>query len=138
MQGMLDVSALPTVNASLNSLTTCLLVLAFFFVKSGRIEAHKKTMLTAFGTSALFLVTYVIYHSFKAGPKVYVGEYGGLYYTLLISHVILAAIILPMALVTLYRGWQMQVDRHRKLARITFPLWLYVSISGVAIYLMLY
>ena len=138
MEGMLDVSGLPTVNATLNSITTALLMIAFFLVKSGRIEAHKKTMLAAFGTSALFLVTYVIYHWFKAGPKAYEGEFVTAYYILLISHIILAAMILPLALVTLYRGWRMQREKHRKLARITFPIWIYVSITGVAIYWMLY
>ena len=138
MEGRLDVSSLPLVNACLNGATIGCLLLALFFVKSGRIEAHKRTMLTAFGFSALFLCTYVVYHWFKAGPKAYTGELQTLYFGILISHIILAAAILPLALVTLYRGWRGPVARHRKLARWTFPIWLYVSVTGVLIYGMLY
>ena len=134
----IDVSALPIVNAILNGITTLLLLSAFWAVKNRKIDLHKKLNLTAFGTSALFLVTYVIYHWFKAGPKEYIGELQSLYYFILISHIILAAVILPMALVTLYRGWQNQLNKHRKIARITLPLWLYVSVTGVVIYMMLY
>ena len=95
-------------------------------------------MLAAFGVSTLFLISYVIYHWFKAGPKSYEGEFTTIYFIILISHIVLAAIILPMALITLYRGWQNQIQQHRKIAKITFPLWLYVSVTGVIIYLMLY
>ena len=95
-------------------------------------------MLGAFATSSMFLVTYVIYHWFKAGPKVYVGDYSSIYYFILISHIILAVFIIPFSLITLYRGWNMQIKRHRKIAKITYPLWMYVSITGVIIYLMLY
>ena len=86
----------------------------------------------------MFLITYVIYHWFKAGPKTYEGEFTVVYYTILISHILLAIIILPMALITLYRGWKNQIEKHRKIAKITFPLWLYVSVTGVIIYFMLY
>ena len=95
-------------------------------------------MLAAFGTSALFLVSYVIYHWFKSGPKPYTGEWAMVYYPMLLSHIVLAAAIVPLALVTLYLGWTMQVPRHRRIARITLPLWLYVSVTGVVIYWMLY
>ena len=95
-------------------------------------------MLTSFGTSSLFLVSYVIYHWFKSGPKLYTGNYETTYYFILITHIILAAIIIPLALFTLYRGWTSQLSKHRKIARITLPIWLYVSITGVMIYLMLY
>lgn len=138
LDGRLDVSALPTVNASLNATTTVLLVTGLALVRRGRLEGHKRAMLAAFTTSALFLVTYVVYHAFKAGPKPYLGELRGLYLTLLVSHIVLAAVILPMALFTLYRGWNGQLERHRKLARVTLPLWLYVSVTGVVIYAMLY
>ena len=138
MEGLIDVSGLPLVNSVLNGITTILLVFAFIAIKNKNIELHKKLNLTAFGTSAMFLVTYVIYHWFKAGPKTYSGEFTTIYYFILISHIILAAIILPMALITLYRGWQNQIQQHRKIAKITFPLWLYVSVTGVLIYLMLY
>tara|TARA_B100000029_G_C17547664_1_gene949016 strand:- start:546 stop:1100 length:555 start_codon:yes stop_codon:yes gene_type:complete len=138
LNNSIDVSALPLVNCILNAITTALLILAFVFIKKGRINLHKNTMLTAFGTSTAFLVTYVIYHWFKAGPKEYVGGLKGVYYFILISHVLLAMAIVPLALVTLYRGWNMQVVRHTKIARIALPLWLYVSVTGVLIYVMLY
>jgi len=138
LAGSVDVSMLPLVNASLNGLTTLLLLIGFVFIKQRRIDLHKNTMLTAFGTSSLFLVSYVIYHWFKEGPKKYVGEFTEFYYFILISHIILAAIIIPLALITLYRGWQDQRGKHRKIAVICFPIWLYVSITGVVIYRMLY
>jgi len=138
MAGSLDVSGLPAVNASLNGLTTVLLVLGFVLIKQRKIEAHKSVMLGAFAASTMFLVTYVIYHWFKAGPKVYVGEYRAIYLVILLSHIVLAMGIIPMALVTLYRGWTDQRPKHRKLARITLPIWLYVSVTGVVIYWMLY
>ncbi len=137
-EGALDVSALPIVNSILNSITTILLILAFIAIKNKNISLHKKLNLSAFTTSAMFLITYVIYHWFKAGPKIYVGEFTTIYYTILISHILLAIIILPMALITLYRGWRNQIEKHRKIAKITFPLWLYVSVTGVIIYFMLY
>ena len=138
LEGILDVSVLPLVNAILNSTTTLLLMYALVLIKQKKINAHKKVMLSAFGMSTLFLVTYVIYHWFKAGPKAYVGDYALIYYLVLISHIILAVFIIPMALATLYRGWNMQLSKHRKIARITYPVWMYVSVTGVVIYLMLY
>ena len=95
-------------------------------------------MLLAFGTSLLFLISYIIYHWFKSGPKQYIGEFITIYYIILISHILLAMIIIPLSLITLYRGWNSQITKHRKIAKITFPIWLYVSITGVIIYLMLY
>ncbi len=136
--GSLDVSALPLVNATLNAVTTVLLVVAFVLVKQRRIPAHRNVMLGAFGTSAAFLVSYVIYHWFKSGPKKYVGDFVALYRFILVSHIVLAAVILPLALVTLYRGFFDQRAKHRKLAKVTLPIWLYVSVTGVAIYAMLY
>ena len=138
LQGKLDVSGLPKVNAAINSVVTVLLLVGFYFIKQRNFEAHKKAMLAAFGGSAAFLVTYVVYHWFKAGPAQYVGDYRGLYLFILISHIVLAVVILPMALVTLYRGWNDQRGQHRAIARITLPLWLYVSVTGVVIYAMLY
>ncbi len=138
MEGMLDVSVLPHVNALLNSICTILLLAALWFIKRKEIERHKKTMLTAFSFSALFLVSYVIYHWFKAGPKLYLGDFTIIYYFILLTHIVLAMAIIPLALIALYRGWNMQVVKHKKIARITYPVWLYVSITGVAIYLMLY
>ena len=138
MEGMLDVSVLPHLNALLNSTCTVLLLAALWFIKRKEIDRHKKTMLTAFGFSTLFLVSYVIYHWFKAGPKMYVGDFSSIYYFILLTHIVLAMLIIPLALITLYRGWNMQVKKHKKIARITYPIWLYVSVTGVVIYLMLY
>jgi putative membrane protein len=138
MVGLLDVSGFPLVNATLNCLSASLLIIALWLIKKKNIRAHKNTMLLAFGTSIMFLVTYVIYHWFKAGPKVYTGDYVTIYYFILITHIILAICIIPLALITLYRGWYMQKAKHRKIARITYPVWLYVSITGVVIYMMLY
>ena len=138
LQGSLDVSALPLVNATLNSTTTILLVVGFALIKAGRIPAHRAAMLAAFGASIAFLVTYVIYHWFKAGPAQYTGEWVTTYRVILLTHILLAPAVVPMALLSLYRGWTDQREKHRKLARITLPIWLYVSITGVLIYVMLY
>jgi len=138
MDGMLDVSVLPSVNALLNTTSTILLLLALWFIKRKEIQKHKITMLCAFGTVSLFLVTYVIYHWFKAGPKPYLGDFTMVYYFILITHIILAVLIIPLALISLYRGWNMQVEKHRRIARITYPIWLYVSVTGVVIYIMQY
>ena len=138
MEGMLDVSALPLINALLNTTSALLLLLALWFIKQKEIQKHKITMLCAFGSSSLFLISYVIYHWFKAGPKPYLGDYVSIYYFILISHIILAVFIIPLALITLYWGWNMKVEKHRRIARITYPIWLYVSVTGVAIYLLLY
>ncbi len=134
----IDVSALPFINASLNFFTTLLLIIGLVFIKNRKITCHQNTMLLAFGTSLLFLISYIIYHWFKSGPKEYIGEFSTIYYIILISHILLAMIIIPLSLITLYRGWNSQITKHRKIAKITFPIWLYVSITGVIIYLMLY
>ena len=134
----IDVSTLPFINASLNSLTTLLLILGFIFIKNKKRILHQNTMLLAFGTSLMFLVSYIIYHWFKSGPKPYTGDFILLYYIILLSHILLAMIIIPLSLITLYRGWNSQISKHRRIAKITFPIWLYVSVTGVIIYLMLY
>ena len=134
----IDVSLLPTINASLNLITAILLCVALIFIKNKKIKLHQNTMLIAFGTSFLFLINYVIYHGFKSGPKEYIGDFIYIYYFILISHILLAMIILPLSLITLYRGWNSQINKHRKIAKITLPIWIYVSITGVVIYLMLY
>ncbi len=138
IEGVLDVSGLPRLNAILNGITTILLIYGFILIKRKNRNSHKIIMLSSFGTSAAFFVSYVIYHWFKAGPKLYEGEWGSTYYFILFSHIILAAVIIPMALITLYRGWNAHLGRHRRIAKITLPIWLYVSVTGVAIYLMLY
>ena len=138
IEGALDVSVLPLINATINSITTILLLYGYYLIINRKIDAHKNVMLTCFGTSTLFLVSYVVYHWFKSGPKKYVGDFETIYYIILFSHIVLAAIIIPLALFTLYRGWNNQIKRHKKIAKITLPIWLYVSVTGVIIYLMLY
>lgn len=137
-RGALDVSALPAVNASFNALTTALLLTGWYLVKKRRIAQHRVAMLAAFASSTAFLVSYVVYHTFKEAPRAYEGSMRGLYLFILLTHIVLAASILPLALITLYRGWSGQIARHRKIARVTLPLWLYVSATGVTIYAMLY
>ena len=138
IEGAIDVSSLPLVNALLNLTTTILLIIGYVLIRLKKREMHRSVMLTAFFSSALFLVSYVIYHWFKSGPKAYTGDWVSVYYPVLISHIILAAAILPLAMVTLYRGWVVQIQQHKKIAKITYPIWMYVSITGIIIYLMLY
>ena len=126
---------LPLVNSILNGITACLLVWSVIEIKRGALILHQRIMLSAFGTSALFLVSYVVYHV-HVGHQKYGGDYRPLYFFILITHILLAIAILPMALTTLYRGLTMDRARHRRLARWTFPIWLYVSVTGVLIYIM--
>jgi len=133
------VTFLPTLNATLNGLSAVLLTIGWLFIKSGRIDAHRRCMVSAFITSSLFLISYVIYHSL-GGLKVFPGTglIRDVYFSILIPHVTLAAVVLPMAIVTLRRGLRRDDARHRRLARWTFPLWVYVSVTGVLVYLILY
>jgi uncharacterized membrane protein YozB (DUF420 family) len=133
------VSDLPTLNATLNGIAAMLLVSGYAFIKRGRQRQHQWCMISALITSALFLVSYVIYH-LNAGSRPFEGQ-GAIrlvYFAILITHVILAAAIVPLALVTASRGLRAQFHRHVRIARWTFPIWLYVSVTGVVIYLMLY
>ena len=138
MEGSIDVSSLPFLNALLNVITTVLLIYGYILIRKKKRQHHKNVMLASFGTSAAFLVSYIIYHWFKAGPKKYLGDYSEIYFFILITHIILASIIIPLALITLYRGWTENLVKHRRIAKITLPLWLYVSVTGVVIYIMLY
>ena len=138
VNGSLDVSLLPRVNATINAITTLLLVIGYFLIINKKRRFHKNVMLSSFAMSGAFLVSYIIYHWFKSGPKSYTGDFSTLYYFILITHIILAAAIIPLALLTLYRGWTDNLKLHKKIAKITLPLWLYVSVTGVTIYLMLY
>lgn len=133
------ISFLPTLNAILNATSGVLLLIGHRMIVRGRVNAHRRLMLSAFVTSVLFLVSYVIYHA-QAGSRPFAGTGAirGVYFTILISHVTLAAVILPMAIVTLRRGLAMRYVEHRRIARWTYPLWMYVSVTGVVIYLMLY
>lgn len=137
-ESTLDVSGLPLVNATLNGITAILLLVGYILIRQKKRQQHKNVMLTAFGTSGAFLVSYIIYHWFKAGPKQYTGDFSEIYLFILLTHIVLAAIIIPLALVTLYRGWTDDIAKHRKIAKVTLPLWLYVSVTGVVIYWMLY
>ena len=136
---MVPLSFLPTLNALLNSTSAVLLVVGYLFIRRKRVAAHKACMVSAFVVSALFLASYVYYHVHHGStPFPGRGWVRGVYFAILIPHVILAAAILPLALVTLYRAWKKDFDRHRRLARWTLPVWLFVSVSGVVIYWMLY
>jgi uncharacterized membrane protein YozB (DUF420 family) len=136
---MLTISDLPALNASLNGLAAILLVSGYFFIKRGSQRKHQWCMLSALATSAIFLISYVTYHV-NTGSRPFPGQ-GPIrivYFAILITHVVLAAAIVPLALVTATRGLRSQFDRHVRIARWTLPVWLYVSITGVVIYLMLY
>ncbi len=135
----LDFTVLPALNAALNSISTVLLSIGWVFILRRDIRRHRACMLAAFATSALFLTSYLVYHA-NVGSVAFQGQ-GGVrvvYFTILITHIILAALILPLALMTLSRALSQRFDRHRAIARWTLPIWLYVSVTGVVIYLMLY
>lgn len=135
----LSIASLPLLNATLNGIATVLLVTGYVCIRSGRITVHRAVMIAAFVTSVLFLTSYVIYHS-QAGSRPFTGQgpIRTVYFSILISHVVLAAIIPPLAALTLWRGLRGQYDRHVRIARWTLPLWLYVSVTGIVVYWMLY
>ena len=133
------VADLPAVNATLNGIAAILLVSGYILIRQRRWRQHRAVMLAAFTTSVLFLISYVIYHA-NAGSRPFSGQ-GRIrivYFTILITHVILAATIVPLALVTLSRALRARYDRHARIARWALPIWLYVSVTGVVVYLMLY
>lgn len=136
---MIELTSLPAVNATLNGTAAILLLVGRRQIRRLEIEAHRRTMIAAFVVSALFLVSYVIYHA-NVGSVRFQGE--GLirpvYFALLISHIVLAAVQLPMVLTTLILGLRRRDASHRRWARWTYPVWLYVSVTGVVIYVMLY
>jgi putative membrane protein len=136
---MLKLHDLPTLNAILNSISAVLIVIGYLLIRARRIEAHRKTMLAAFTTSTLFLISYLVYHA-QVGSVYFqgTGAIRTVYFTILITHTILAAVVAPMVVVTLFRGLKGRFEKHRKLARITLPVWLYVSVTGVVVYAMLY
>ncbi|HZI79605.1 MAG TPA: DUF420 domain-containing protein [Vicinamibacterales bacterium] len=135
----LQISDLPALNATLNALSALWLIIGYVFIRRRDRVNHQRAMLAALGTSALFLVSYVIYHA-NVGSKPFPGQgpIRWIYLTILFTHIVLAAVILPMALVTAARGLRGRFDRHVRLARWTLPLWMYVSVTGVVIYVMLY
>ena len=136
---MIDYSVLPIVNATLNAIAGAFLLTGYVLIKRGRINAHRNAMLGAFGASTLFLISYLTYHA-KAGSRPFTGQgpIRAIYFAILISHVILAAVILPMAISTLSKGLRGRYAEHKRIAKWTFPTWMYVSVTGVIVYLMLY
>lgn len=126
-------------NATLNGTSAVLLACGYVAIKNGRMQVHKRFMIAAFAVSTAFLASYLIYH-YRVGHVAFQGQgwIRPVYFALLLSHTVLAAVIVPMILVTLRRAWLERFDRHRIIARWTLPLWLYVSITGVIVYVLLY
>jgi len=139
MVSLTDFSIFPVINATLNGASAVLLTTGRVFIGRGRVSAHRACMLTAVATSSLFLASYLYYHA-HVGSVHFPGQGWSrpLYFTILISHTLLAAAVVPLVIITMTRGLRARFDRHRALARWTFPIWLYVSITGVVIYFMLY
>ncbi|MEW5848396.1 MAG: DUF420 domain-containing protein [Myxococcota bacterium] len=136
--GSWDLRFLPAVNASLNSLASVFLVSGYLAIRRGNIRLHKFCMISALAASTLFLVSYLTYHHVHGDTK-YVGEgiLRGVYFFILISHILLSAVLFPMALTVVYFVVRQRFDRHKRLARIAFPIWVYVSVTGVVIFFML-
>jgi putative membrane protein len=136
---LIGVADLPAVDATLNATAAVLLVTGYTLIRLGRRDTHKKVMLAAFAMSILFLVSYLVYHS-QAGSKRFPGQgtVRAVYFTILTTHTVLAAAVPVLAVVTLRRAWRGDFARHRRLARWTLPIWLYVSVTGVVVYWMLY
>ena len=135
----MTLSDLPALNATLNASAALLLVIGYSFIRAGQIRRHRAAMLSACVVSTLFLTSYVIYHA-NIGSKPFPrhGPIRAVYFTILLTHVVLAATVLPLAIITVMRGMRGRYDRHVAIARWTFPVWLYVSVTGVIVYLMLY
>lgn len=135
----MDISSLPHLNAILNATSALLLLNGFRSIKRGNVRAHRNCQIAAVVTSALFLVSYLTYHYYHGSTR-FTGQgiVRPLYFAILISHTILAVVIVPLILITIYRAARADFVRHRRIARWTLPLWLYVSITGVVVYLMLY
>ncbi len=136
---MIELRYLPAVNALLNLTAACLLVCGYVLIRRRRIQAHKRVMLAAFSVSVLFLISYLVYH-YQVGSVRFqrTGTIRTIYLGILFTHTVLAAVVPVLAVVTLFRALQERFDRHRRLARWTLPIWLYVSVTGVTVYLMLY
>jgi putative membrane protein len=136
--GDLDVSFLPHLNAMLNSATALSLMAGYVFIKQGNRRYHTTAMLTAFALSSLFLISYVIYH-YQSPPTKFGGEgiIRGIYFFILLTHIVLAAIVVPFVLLSVYFAASRQFAKHRKVVKWTFPIWLYVAITGVVVYLMI-
>ena len=136
---MPTLSDLPALNATLNGIAGLCLLAGYYFIRQRQIARHRAAMIGAFAMSTLFLISYVIYHA-NIGSKPFQGQ-GPIriaYFTILITHIILATAVVPLALITLSRGLKRDDARHRRIAKITWPIWMYVSVTGVVVYLMLY
>ena len=135
----MSIHDLPAVNATLNAISGVLLMVAYALIRARRIEQHRRVMIAAFATSSLFLICYLVYHA-QVGSVRFTrqGIVRPLYFTILVTHVTLAAAVLPLAIVTLSRGLKARYAQHRRIARWTFPIWLYVSVTGVLVYVLLY
>jgi uncharacterized membrane protein YozB (DUF420 family) len=135
----MSVSDLPTINAILNTISTIFLVTGYRYIRLKKIKQHQICMIGAFVCSVLFLVSYLTYHSI-AGSRRFegTGPARTIYFSILLTHTVLAAAVPPLAVVTLFRAWKGQFEKHRSIARWTFPIWVYVSITGVIVYWMLY
>lgn len=141
----MSIHDLPAVNASLNGLSAIFLIAGFIFIRQKKIITHRNCMISAFCTSILFLICYIVYHSYRykvlhVGPTQFLEPhwFRPIYLTILISHTILAIVIVPLILITLSRALREKFDKHKKIARWTWPLWMYVSVTGVIVYLLLY
>ena len=135
----MTVRDLPAINASLNALSAVLLFTGYLLIRARRVPQHRRCMIAAFTTSSLFLVCYIVYHAQVGSvPFTRQGFVRPLYFTILITHVTLAATVLPLAIVTLSRGLKARYPQHRRIARWTLPIWLYVSVTGVLVYVLLY
>lgn len=135
------VQSMPALNASLNALSGVFLLIAYVLIRQKKVAAHRRFMLAACSTSVLFLVSYLTYHYLKGGVVTKFAGTGALrtlYLTILTTHTILAVVIVPMAILSVWNGLKMRVEKHRRIARWTFPLWMYVSVTGVLVYFFLY
>ena len=150
--GDLDLSFLPHLNAVLNSATAIALLSGYYFIKNGQRDAHRTAMFIAFGLGSLFLVSYVCYHFQEAATlygdtdhnhvvsdaeKAAAGILRLVYFTLLLTHIVLAAVVVPFVLLSIYYGLSKQFEKHKKISAVTFPMWLYVSVTGVLVYLLI-
>ena len=129
-------SFLPPIYATINGFTAIILIAAVIAIKNGKRTLHERLMKLAILCSVLFLVMYVAYHMTSDSTK-YEGDFGFIYYPILISHIVLSVVIIPLVLITYVRALAQRFDRHKKIAKITFPIWLYVAVTGVIVYLMI-
>lgn len=136
---MFSVSDLPAVNAALNGTSALLILAGYAAIRRRRVALHRALMLSAVGVSTLFLASYLYYHA-QAGTTRFAGQgwVRAVYFTILVSHTVLAMAIVPLVITTLFFALRRRFPQHRRIARVTFPTWLYVSLTGIAVYLMLY